>query len=108
MAARPIKRVRADWQEVILVCRKCSRKLGGGFGPDGDQRFAKALRREIGLAAKGGKARKEKVGVLEVGCFDVCPKGAVVVVRAAEPGRWLVVPRRTPMAEVAQRLDLAP
>jgi hypothetical protein len=80
--------------------------LGGGFGPDGGQRFAKALRREIGRAAKGKKARKERVGMLEVGCFDLCPKGAVVVVRAAEPDRWLVVPRRTPMAEAMQRLGL--
>ena len=29
--------VRARWSRAVLVCGKCSRKLDGGFGPDGDQ-----------------------------------------------------------------------
>jgi predicted metal-binding protein len=102
----PIKRVGAGWAELVLVCRRCSKRLGGGFGPDGKQRLAKALRREIGLAAKGKKARRQHVGVIEVGCLDVCPKGAVVAIRAAQPDRWLVIPRRTPVGEVAERLGL--
>lgn len=100
---RPIKALRTDWQEVILVCRKCSKKLGGeGFGPDGGQSLRKALRRELG----GGKGRKARAAVIEVGCFDVCPKDAVVVANARRPGEWLVVPRRAPVETVVERLGL--
>jgi hypothetical protein len=100
---RPVKAVRTQWSDVVLVCRKCSKKLkGGGFGPDGDQKLGKALRRELG----GGKSRKARAGVIEVGCFDLCPKDAVVVANAATPGEWLVVPRHTPLATVTGRLRL--
>ena len=98
---KPFKRARSDWTEVVLVCRKCSKKLDGGFGDDGDQRLAKALRKAV-----GGKGRKARVGVIEVGCFDVCPKNAVVAVRASHPGDWVVVPRGASTAAVTQRLGL--
>jgi hypothetical protein len=100
---RTMKPVRTRWTGVVLVCRKCSKKLkGGGFGPDGDQRLGKALRRRL----DGGKTRKAAAGVIEVGCFDVCPKDAVVVANAATPGEWLVVPRHTPLEAVVERLGL--
>ncbi|MBC7670175.1 MAG: (2Fe-2S) ferredoxin domain-containing protein [Gemmatimonadaceae bacterium] len=98
---RPFKRARSDWTEVVLVCRKCSKKLDGGFGDNGDQRLAKALRKSI-----AGKGRKARAGVVEVGCFDVCPKNAVVAVLASNPGDWVVVPRGASTAAVAQRLGL--
>ena len=47
--------VRSNWQNAVLVCRKCSKKLDGGFGPDGDERLAKALRKRLSLK-KGRKA----------------------------------------------------
>lgn len=78
---------RANWERALLVCGKCSRKLGGGFGPDGDLRLAKALRREPGC----GKGRRATVGVAEVKCLGVCPKRAVVVVDSADPARWRLV-----------------
>lgn len=100
-SARPVKAVPTNWTDVVLVCRKCSKKLkGGGFGPDGDQKIGKALRRALG----GGKSRKARAGVIEVGCFDLCPKDAVVVANAAAPGEWLVVPRHTPVEAVIDRL----
>ena len=34
--AKPIKSTSTEWRDVVLVCRKCSKKLDGGFGPDGD------------------------------------------------------------------------
>ena len=98
---KPFKRARSDWTEVVLVCRKCSKKLDGGFGDDGDQKLAKALRKSF-----GGKGRKAKVGVIEVGCFDVCPKNAVVVVKASNPGDWVVAPRGASTRAVTERLGL--
>lgn len=99
---KAIKAVRTDWSQVVLVCRKCSKKLDGGFGPDGDQKLSKALRRATG----GGKGRKARVGVIEVGCFDLCPKDAVVAANASRPGEWVVVPRNTPLERVTERLGL--
>lgn len=96
MSHRPIKRVAAGWTDVVLVCRKCSKKLG-------DERLAKALRRALDLPKD---ARKGSVGIVETGCFDVCPKGAVVVVKADRPDDWLVIPRGTPMDAIIARLDL--
>jgi len=98
-----MKRVRADWDEIVLVCRKCSRKLDGGFGKRGDQSLAKGLRRTLGVKSKG---RKASVAVIEVDCLDICPKGAVVALRAAAPGDWAIVPKGTPLAGVARRLGL--
>ncbi|SFR97088.1 hypothetical protein [Sphingomonas jatrophae] len=94
--------VRADWRSTVLVCRKCSKKQSGGFGPDGDERLAKALARAVG----GGRKRKAQVGVVEVDCLGICPKHAVVAVDAAHPGRWQLIRPGTPMDEVAERLGL--
>ncbi|NQE60711.1 (2Fe-2S) ferredoxin domain-containing protein [Caulobacter sp. RHG1] len=103
MSEKPIKRVKADWSEVVLVCRKCSKKLDGGFGADGDQKLSKALRKAIGAKSKG---RKAKAAVIEVDCLDVCPKGAVVAVRASAPKDWAVIPRGASMTAVVERLGL--
>ncbi|WP_199170635.1 (2Fe-2S) ferredoxin domain-containing protein [Caulobacter sp. FWC2] len=104
MSEKPIKRVKADWSEVVLVCRKCSKKLDGGFGEDGDQKLAKALRQAIGAKGKG---RKACAAVIEVDCLDVCPKGAVVAVRASAPKDWAVVPRGASMKSVTRSLGLS-
>ncbi|WP_205624859.1 thioredoxin domain-containing protein [Geminicoccus roseus] len=96
--------MKSEWTEVVLVCRKCSKKLRGGFGPDGDQSLSKALRREMQPENGKAKGRRARIGVVEVGCFDVCPKNAVVAVQAASPGKWLVIPAGTPASEAAARL----
>ncbi len=101
--SKAIKQVKADWAEVVLVCRKCSKKLEGGFGKKGDETLAKGLRRVLGTKGKG---RKSALGVIEIGCLDICPKDAVVTLKAGEPGRWTVVPKGTPIADVARRLGL--
>jgi hypothetical protein len=36
--------VAANWSAAILVCGKCSKKVGGGFGPKGKTSLAKALK----------------------------------------------------------------
>lgn len=100
---RKVRHVAAAAQAVILVCRKCSRKLDGGFGPDGDERLAKALRRSL-RARSPSSPRRSACTVLEVGCLDLCPKGSVVVLRGDRPGDWLVVPRGTDLAEIGTAL----
>jgi predicted metal-binding protein len=102
-SGKPIKRVRADWDEIVLVCRKCSKKLGGGFGKHGDQSLAKGLRKLLGAPSNG---RKAGLAVIEVDCLDVCPKGAVVALRAAAPGDWAIVPKGAALPGVAIRLGL--
>ena len=66
--------------------RECSKKLGG---------------------AKG-KGREARAGFIEIGCLDVCPKGAVVAPRASAPTDWAVVPRGASMKAVVERLGLEP
>lgn len=115
-----LKTVRSDWSNVILVCRKCSTKLGGGFGPKRRTPLAKALRAEI--SAKKGRAeiskngrvkisakkgRKNPVGIVEVKCLGVCPRGAVTLVDSAAPDAWMLVPAGRDVAAVAAALGLA-
>ncbi|MCM8730108.1 hypothetical protein ACFO8O_03875 [Hephaestia sp. GCM10023244] len=95
--------VRSDWQGAILVCRKCSKKLDGGFGRKGKQSLAKGLRKRLGLK----KGRKAAIGIVEVGCLDVCPDGAVTVVDTRDPGRWRIVPAGSNLDDVAAELGLA-
>ncbi|NIJ17202.1 putative metal-binding protein [Sphingobium vermicomposti] len=94
--------VRSNWQQAVLVCRKCSKKLDGGFGPDGDERLAKALRKHLALK----KGRKAAAGIVEVNCLGVCPKGAVTVVNGAQATDWLLVRRGADLDELAETLGL--
>ncbi len=91
-----IRPVRAGWTGAVLVCGKCSKKLDGGFGKGGRTSLAKALRKDMGLK----KGRKAALGVVETRCLGVCPKNAVMVVDAARPDRWLMVPAGTDVAAV--------
>jgi predicted metal-binding protein len=94
--------VRSEWRAVVLVCGKCTRKVGGGYGPDGTTPLVKALRKWAGK----GKGRKARIGAYEVPCLKICPKRAVAVVDGAEPGKWRIVPAGTPVEEVAAGLGL--
>lgn len=94
--------VRSNWDHAVLVCRKCSKKLDGGFGPDGDERLAKALRRHLSLK----KGRKASAGIVEVNCLGVCPKGAVTVINGSQSREWLLVKPGADLDELARRLDL--
>jgi hypothetical protein len=92
--------VRAGWSGAILVCGKCSRKLGGGFGRKGKQPLAKALRGEAGF----GKGRKAIIGVVETRCLGICPKQAVTLVDTRTPGRWRLVEEGADVAALAGEL----
>lgn len=94
--------VRSNWQTAVLVCRKCSKKLDGGFGPKGDERLAKALRRQLSLK----KGRKGAAGIVEVGCLGVCPRGAVTVVNGADSRDWLLVREGADLDALAASLGL--
>jgi predicted metal-binding protein len=99
---RFMKKISAQWDVAILVCKKCSKKIGGGFGEKGRTSLAKALR----ARGNGGKGRKASIGVVETGCMKICPKNAVVAINGARPKDWLIVPRGTEMDVVAEQLGL--
>ena len=94
--------VPSQWAAAVIVCGKCEKKLGGGFGKDGDQRLSKLLMKRAG----GGKGRKAGAGVIVSKCLKLCPKRAVTVVDGAHPDEWLIVPGGTPMQEVEALLGL--
>ena len=96
------KRAKSHWSHVVLVCGKCSKKVGKRFGEDEDQALAKALRRA------GGKGRRAAVGVIETRCLKLCPKNAVTVVDSRAPGEWLVVSPDEPLADLTEKLGLTP
>ena len=104
MAARLRTRVRSDWAQTVLVCAKCSKKMGGGFGPKGKTSLAKALRKQVGAK----KGRKSPVGIVEVKCLGVCPKRAVTVIGGARPREWVLVPEGADVGAVAEELGLVP
>jgi predicted metal-binding protein len=87
--------VPTPWQEIVLVCRKCSKKLDGGFGPDGDATLGQAMKQM--LRATG---RRRAVRVIDTKCLGLCPKGAVTLLRGSRPGEMLAVPGGTDPAAV--------
>lgn len=107
MTAEPappnIRRHKAKWREVVLVCRKCTKNVRGGFGAKGRISLRKALRRELALP----KGRRSPVAVIEVGCFGVCPKKAVTTFSSARPEVLQAIPPRTQMAVVVEALGLS-
>ena len=100
LAGMALKTAKTRWRDVVLVCRKCQKKLDGGFDPDGDKTLKKALRRYL----HAGKGRKADLAVVGADCFDICPKNAVVAVNAANPKALLIVPAGADLFEVKARL----
>jgi predicted metal-binding protein len=97
-----MKTVKAEWRDAVIVCKKCSKKVGGGFGDKGNTPLAKALR----ARGNGKKGRKADIGVIETGCLKICPKNAVMAIHAARPQTWVVVPKGADIDEVARQLGL--
>ncbi|HEX8471493.1 MAG TPA: hypothetical protein VF633_10300 [Brevundimonas sp.] len=108
MASKPVQITKTQWKDVVLVCKKCSKKLDGGFGPDGDQSLKKALKRYLKppKSANVGKGRKAELVIKQTDCFDICPKNAVIAVNAANPKALLIVPVGADLLEVKARLGL--
>jgi len=103
MEARRLKSVGSDWSNMLLVCRKCSKKLGGGFGPKGRTPLAKALRKHLDVK----KGRKGALGIVEVKCLGVCPRRAVTVINGKAPREWLLVKAGADLDDVAEAVALA-
>ena len=95
-----IRVLASRWQGSVMVCGKCSKKLGGGFGEKGRTPLAKMLRAVLGLK----KGRKAERGVVEVKCLGICPKNAVVMLDGVRPDRWLLVPAGADASEVVATL----
>ena len=101
MATGQLRPVKSGWERSLLICKKCSKKVGGGFGPKGKASLAKALRKELGC-----KGRKASLGIVETQCLGICPRDAVTVVDSAELRRWHVIPAGTGLDAVIAGLDL--
>ena len=102
METRRLKSVRSDWSNTLLVCRKCSKRLDGGFGPKGRTSLAKALCKHLDVK----KGRKARLGIVEVKCLGVCPRGAVTVINGRAPGEWALVKAGADLDAVARGLGL--
>lgn len=87
------------WLDVLVVCRKCSRKLKGGFGAKGRDDFKSAL--QDGLRTIG---RRRQTRIVETKCFGICPKRGVVTLRGSEPQRILIIPEGQPTAAMLAAL----
>ncbi len=94
-----IDTVPTGWQTVILVCRKCSKKLDGGFGPDRDRSITTELKQALRTSGRRSTTR-----LIETKCLGVCPKGAVTVLPATTPGSMLTIPAGTPAETILFRL----
>ena len=94
-----VKIAKSNWEQTVLVCAKCSKKVGGGFGPKGKTSLDKALRGVL------GKGRKASVGVVPVKCLGVCPKHAVTVIDSRRPREWMIVRAGTPVDDVVSSLN---
>ncbi|MBD2841847.1 (2Fe-2S) ferredoxin domain-containing protein [Erythrobacter rubeus] len=95
--------IRSNWSHAILVCKKCGKKAakrGAAFGTD-RKSLPKALKRELGAK----KGRKSPLGIVEVGCLDVCPKKGLIMVDSRTPGQWRIVREDADIAELAKQLQ---
>ena len=100
-APPPVEVHATPWRDVVLVCRKCGKKLDNeGFGPSGTDTLPRALK-----AALRAAGRRRDVRVAETKCLGLCPKRAVAVVLSRRPGEIMAAPAGTPAAAVLGRLD---
>ncbi len=98
-----IRAIDTPAEVLVAICGKCGRKLGGGFGGDGDKSLAKALRRVL-PDARGKRAR---LRIVETRCLDICPKGAVALTSSARPGEIDIIPAGADAMMVATTLGFA-
>ena len=78
------------WENIVLVCGKCARKLDGGYGPKGKDKLRAVLRE--GLKESG---HHRDVRIIETRCMGLCPKNATTLVVTSRPDRMFAVPTGT-------------
>ena len=88
---------------LVAVCRKCGKKIDGGFGDGGRRTLAKALKTYLDLP----KWKRSPVRIVETGCMKLCPRNAVAVATSGDARLVHIVARETPVAAVAAHLGLA-
>ncbi len=98
-----IRTVTTRSETLVAVCKKCGKKVGGGFGDGGKTSLAKALKKSLNLP----KWKRSPIRIVETGCMKLCPKGAVAVTTSGDARLVYVIPEGTPVAEVAAHLGLA-
>ena len=86
----------SKWGPVALVCKKCGKKVGGGFGRKNKHALADTLKDTL-----KEDGRRRAVRVVETSCLGICPRNAVAV---ALSDRVLVVEPGTPADEVIQSI----
>ncbi len=87
---------------LVAICKKCGKKVGGGFGDGGKKSLAKALVRHLDLP----KWKRSPIRIVETGCMKLCPRRAVAVTTSNNPGLVYVVPEETPVIDIATQLGL--
>ena len=87
------------WQQVVIVCRKCGKKLDGGFGAKRNDSLKTVLRRTLREAG-----RRREVRVLETSCMGICPKRGVTALNASRPGVLHVIPAGVDGADAVRTL----
>ncbi len=98
-----IRTVETRSDTLVAICRKCGKKVGGGFGKGGKASLAKALRKALGLP----KWKRSPVRIVETGCMKLCPKNSVAVTTSGDARLVHVVLAGTPVLDVAAHLRLA-
>ena len=88
---------------LVAVCRKCGKKLGGGFGDGGRQSLAKALKQCS--ACRNGSARRSASSRR---VHEAMPKGAVAVTASGDPRLVSVIPARRRSTPSWRTLGSAP
>ncbi len=97
-----IRTVATRSDTLVAICKKCGKKVGGGFGDGGKRSLRKALTKHLDLP----KWKRAPVRIVETGCMKLCPKGAVAVTTSGDARLVYVVPAGTPVGEVAAHLGL--
>jgi predicted metal-binding protein len=68
------------WRNVVILCRKCGKKRGGGFGRKRKESLKTVLRKTLRNAG-----RRRDIRILETSCMGLCPKGGVTALNATHP-----------------------
>lgn len=78
---KPAIRTVATCSEILVaICKKCGKKVGGGFGDGGTASLRKALTKHLDLP----KWKRSPIRIVETGCMKLCPKGAVAVTTSGD------------------------